>query len=658
MNINYYDNSLISLEEEDSRQQKKTNKKRNNYYLYKDSTSDSFFGKLINSVSKIGQGLKNIMSMKINFENDDNNNDQNFYEQISNRFNTYEEISLIDAPSFMEDSHSFIKYTKKTEKNINSNEDKNKNNISSFIDNDNINEEDNQMIISHNETKRDESIIKNNNIKEEIINTDIINDNDNSDIMIKTSLLNKKRANDLKFEKLLSEEENIEKKNEDEEKKSNKRQSFIKTEKSFYSNKSNNKREKKNMLNTSIMSLSMKSLDNIKDEINQRREQNLRSIEEMHRRHELNYDYIKEREIREKILEEYYKEKEKRIEESRLQLEREKRKREEEFQKLKVRKANCLKYTSIPKKPKILSKMKIPDIQFFGMPNQIKSSLGGDKSIPNTLNLTFGENNNTIEQSRTQTNERNAINKDNKIKPMENEIKNVDNKTKSIFGDYNNKKDEDNKKDIKQNTETNEKPKNETPLFSGPPLGNLFNAPSTSTIGSAAPLFSNLTNPENKKEQKDNFINEKAKEPQQQQQQNNNPLFGPTSIFSGGNNVESIFKVNPDNDKKSASIFFGNNPIKANNDNNKEQFGLFNFKKEEGIFNQQSSVSKSMNDKTLLTSNQSKDQGQKSLADKNTNPFLQKANNNPIPSLFGNNPQGTGQTPSLFGSSTGRGLFG
>ena len=193
--FNYNNNSLISLEEEESRQQKKTNKKRNNYYLYKDSTSDSFFFKLINSVSKIGQGLKNIMSMKINFENDDNNNDQNFYEQISNRFNTYEEISLIDAPSFMEDSHSFIKYTKKTEKNINSNKDKNKNNISSFIDNDNINEEDNQMIISHNETKRDESIIKNNNIKEEIINTDIINDNDNSDIMIKTSLLNKKRAN-------------------------------------------------------------------------------------------------------------------------------------------------------------------------------------------------------------------------------------------------------------------------------------------------------------------------------------------------------------------------------------------------------------------------------------------------------------------------------
>jgi hypothetical protein len=299
--------------------------------------------------------------------------------------------------------------------------------------------------------------------------------------------------------------------------------------------------------------------------------------------------------------------------------------------------------------------MKIPDIQFFGVPNQIKSSLGGDKNISNTLNLTFGENNNPIEQSRSQINESNTINKDNKIKPMENEIKIADNKTKSIFGDYNNKKDEVKKEDIKQNNETNEKSKNETPLFTGLPLGNLFNTQSTSTTTSETPLFSNINNPENKKEQKENTIKEKAKEPQQQQQ--NNLFFGSSSIFSGGNNVESIFKTNLDNNKK--SIFFEGNPIKANNDNNKEQLGLFNSKKEEGIFNQQSSVSKSMNDKTLLISNQSNDNGQKSLADKKTNPFLQKiSNNNSNPSLFGNNPQDGGQTTSLFRTSSGRGLFG
>ena len=43
------------------------------------------------------------------------------------------------------------------------------------------------------------------------------------------------------------------------------------------------------------MSLSMKSLDNIKDEINQRREENLSSIEEMHKWHGLYYDKFKKR---------------------------------------------------------------------------------------------------------------------------------------------------------------------------------------------------------------------------------------------------------------------------------------------------------------------------------------------------------------------------
>ena len=39
----------------------------------------------------------------------------------------------------------------------------------------------------------------------------------------------------------------------------------------------------------------MKSLDNIKNEINQRREENLRNIGEIHKRHELYYDHLKER---------------------------------------------------------------------------------------------------------------------------------------------------------------------------------------------------------------------------------------------------------------------------------------------------------------------------------------------------------------------------
>ena len=48
----------------------------------------------------------------------------------------------------------------------------------------------------------------------------------------------------------------------------------------------------------------MKSIDNIKSEINRRKEENLRNVEEIHKRYGLNYDYLKEAEISKKILEE------------------------------------------------------------------------------------------------------------------------------------------------------------------------------------------------------------------------------------------------------------------------------------------------------------------------------------------------------------------
>ena len=117
------------------------------------------------------------MSMKINIE-DDNNYNKNTYDLVSNRFNTNEEISLIDAPSFIEESPSF-----------------NKSNIQNIkIIENNESEDKNKMIISHNETKRDildderfdinNSFLKSDKV-EEIINTDILKDH-NSKKIIKT----------------------------------------------------------------------------------------------------------------------------------------------------------------------------------------------------------------------------------------------------------------------------------------------------------------------------------------------------------------------------------------------------------------------------------------------------------------------------------------
>ena len=105
MKYSSFNNNTISLEEEENySNQTKTNTNKKKIIKNKEESSPSFFGFLINSVSKIGQGLKNIMSKKINIEYDDDIN-TNLYDQISNRFNNNEEINLIDAPSFMEESN-------------------------------------------------------------------------------------------------------------------------------------------------------------------------------------------------------------------------------------------------------------------------------------------------------------------------------------------------------------------------------------------------------------------------------------------------------------------------------------------------------------------------------------------------------------------------
>ncbi len=426
-------------------------------------------------------------------------------------------------------------------------------------------------------------------------------------------------------------------------------QSLIKTEKSFYSNMTNNKNEKRNKLHTSIMSISMKSLDNIKNEINQRKEQNLHRIEEMYRRNGLNYDYLKEREIREKILDEYYKEKEQKIAEGKLQLEQEKRKREEEFQKLKIRKVNGLKYTSIPKKPQIFSKIINEEIQFSSVLIPIKSSIINNNSSekketnnPNDLNLTFRTINNSVELNKSQSNNYKNDN-NNKVpndKQKETGQKIFDNKKQSIFEDYNKKnKDQEKTIDIKQKTQENETTKNEPSLFSVFPSGSPFNLGNTSTTKpSPSPFFPKINFTENKKEEKEIKTDEKNKEPQQQQQQKeSDSLFSTTSTFKfnlGKNNKDTnIFTAKAKNEDK--SIFFFNNPINIKNDNNKIESGIFAMKKDEGgIFNQHSSVSKTMNDQFLFTSNQPNNKEQKSLLNA-SNPFT--------------SPQGGGQTSLLFG---------
>lgn len=655
---NYYGNSLISLEEEEEgyHQENESSKKRTTKNKYNDSSSNSFFKNFINSIGKIGQGLKYIMSMKINIEDDDNSNNQNVYDQVSNRFNTNEEISMIDAPSFLEES-SYYTQNKKTSENKNKKSSENKNNINSQDTND-------KMIISNNETKKNifdekQQMETNNSFlkseKQEIINTDIVkNNNDGNNIYPIKSFLNKKRGKITYFEEEQEKNNNnnpinnIINEDKEEEKKTQKSlkmqksQSFAKKQNKNKKDLNNtnsinnsNKKVQQNLSNSSIMSLSMKSLDKIKSEINQRREMNLSRVESMHKKHGLYYDYLKEQEIREKILEEYYKEKAKRISEEKIKMEKEKRKREEEFQKLKIRKASGLKFCSMQKKPTVFSQIINNQIQLSGLPQPIQQKNTPKKEASlNNSNVTFGKNDSSGEKKNqinekhndfslfTKMDENNDVKDKNSIslfadnkKGDDNENKEIkfDNKKNSIFGDLIGKKDESEKTSEKKDTQkilTNEG-KDTRPTL-------------------RLDFLNNPNKTEDNQKKNTNDQSNTGNQQQQQQQQNeekksslfsdfNNPnLFG-----SKGNNL-NIFSTNNDNNKNEIS-FFGNQDNNKETGNNKNEGGLFNqIKKEDrGLFDQQSQVSSGINSVSLFSTNQQGKDNQHSGSLLNVgNPFL------------------------------------
>ena len=603
-------NSIISLEEEGNSfhqtSMPEKAKKKDNCGKDKSSLSSSFFGSIINSVSKIGQGLKKIMSMRINFENDEDENNPNLYNQILNRYNNNEEISLIEAPSFMDDSNFPI------EKNFNfnpnnNNEINNDSNIMMVSQNDiNNNNNNNSTIVVNNDNNK----VSNDNENFNIINTDIIPKKERKINKIKSSFLNKKRASESKLENIFEgdEEEKNEEKN-------------VSNNLNMSKDNNINTSERKNKLNnSSMMSLSMKSLDNIKNEISKRREENLRNVEEMHKRYGLYYDYLKEGEMREKILEEYFKEKAKRLAETKLQIEREKLKREEKFQKLKIKKINGFKYTSsIKKKPNILSETKSSEIQFKPSSSGINFSAQQKKEEevkqPNTfpkagpsvnLNFTFGPG--SISPNITNNN-----NNGNEKKEKENEEEKEKNKevkpSQGLFKfSFNNPEPEKEKKNLpilferKDTTEENNSKK-------------LFDNKTQSIFSSFLGNQKQEKKPEEKKEEIKN-----TKEEDFFSSSSNNNLFTGPSIFTR---------------KQSQS-------------------------NEPGLFNQNNQVSQSINQESLFSSNKidNKITTSNSLVTKN-NPFLQAGAgvSNPHPkNLFGTSVENTdnntqqNQGQSIFGT--------
>lgn len=674
MNNTYYNNSIMSLEEEDSPNHlnpNKTKRKPNN----KTKSNSSLFGSIINSVYKIGQGLKNIMSMKINIENEDESN-PDLYNQISNRFNMNEEINLIDAPSFMEESFIKDNSNKKIESNI------------MMTSKNDINKEDinrNNKILDTIENFNNSLI----NQKEEIINTDILPNNERK-LSIKSLLLNKKRKNENNIENILerneeeekNEEENINNNSSIKKNKLNNENILNKSMNSIKMNLSmskdlNKSRRSRNINNTSMTNLSMMSLENIKKEINKRREENLRNVEEMQKRHGLNYDDAKEREMRDKILEEYYKDKAKRIAEGKLQMEREKKKREEEFKKLKIKKVSGLKYNSIQKKPAILSETKSTEIQF--KPNKINFSEkiekvkkeefkqpiakpeGKDISI--STSFSFGtkipEKNDKIKDIKTSS----KIELLNEPPQASIEPPKIKLEEKPLFGFGINNKEDNNDKQNKanetkpslglfsntliNNTQNQEKPENKglSSLFGNNEDKNKEAESQKKLDNKNLPLISPMINTQ--KPEKENKDEQKTKNDVKQEDffgSSTNLLNkGQDSVLSlfnhDNNNHTNIFRTQPTNEK--GGLFDQNNSVSQGINNT----SLFNSNKTTNIANGTSSL---MNEKNPFL--QSKTPSQKNLfgapANNDNN---QKPNNNQ--SLFGN-------TTSLFGVNTNKGLFG
>ena len=658
MNISNNNNS-ISLEEDNFFSEPKTNKSKKQGNKNKSKTSNSFFGKIINSVSKIGQGLKNIMSMKINYEDEDDYN-PNLYEQISSRFNNNEEISLIDAPSFMEESNIQNQSNKKNESNI--------------------------MMISQNEINNDNDINNNNNAinniesfnnslnhqKEEIINTDLVPNNERK-LSIKSTFLNKKRLNDRHLENIFEERNEEEEKNEEENLNvnisgnKNKILNKNKFENSFdssrikmnrtNSNIKNNTIKMNKLNNTSMMSLSMRSLDNIKNEISKRREENLRSVQDMYKKNSLKYNDKEDEQLREKILKEYYADKAKRNAEVKLKLEREKQRREEEFKKLKIRKESGFKYGSIPKKQNILSEMKSTEINFKPSYKKVinnNSSILSQKEETKQINpnITFGN----ISNSQSQTNEIKIINNDNNNDNNDIAINkkklNLKEEPKSLFGPSEVKKDEE-KKQKESESKTN------TGLFSNTESNlNAFNNNKQEENKNTPFLFGNTNN--EKKPIFDNrkqsiFRNmivppEKEKEKKEEIKTTNDKKQ--EDFFGSSINLE--FKKNDE-----SSLFKGNSDMKG-------IFGTQISNEKGGLFDQNNQVSQGINPKSLFNSNKPPIN---SLATQN-NPFLKASNSNKgsTTNLFGvssnnenNTQKQTSTTNSLFGgftSNPGKSLFG
>ncbi len=569
--------------------------------------NESLISKFYNSVKKIGQKIQNLIELKVESNNENKNLNEPNIKQIN--FNEFP-ISLNE--SFTEHNYSLNKEINSFPKKMNREEFKK----NPFIENNysRINEVDNNF--KEEETNNNLYLNSNffpysNNLKKEMMNfqTEKKNNVHNS------FELNKKRQR----------ENIIDNNNNDLVEENN---SPLKSEKRIISNintfqiegndlnninesnisissiKNNN-----NNNNNSLMSITLRSLDDIKNDIEKKRLESIKEIEKFRGKYYVSYDIQKDYQTRKEIIENYYKKKLDKFEEITQKNEKEKNKRLDSFKLLKQLKEGSFNIKAEKKTKNTLSTIKSGEISFMGInKNDNKNTNNNDNKNNKDINISlfnsFGTNNsfnNGKKEDYQSTVLKNNEKEENKLNLFSN---------KQISLSFNEKKEEnslfENKKNenLKTQSNLNEKEINSSnkeksifsnkennkqtgSLFSNHMNGNFFSGNinnnndqkennSNQSSNSQNFKFGLLQSPNNLNSQPNNSFNNNSEKSLLKENQKNNSIFSinQTSIFNNNNN----FNINNKNDNENKQIpLFGNQTIPSQT-TNKDSNSLFGAK--------------------------------------------------------------------------------
>ena len=634
----------------------------------------SLISKFYNSVKKVGQKIQNLFELKVESNNENRNiNEQRIYDNI-------EQINFYDVPSSLYESF--------TEQNSILNKDLNTFPKKMTREEYKKNPFNKMNYFSQKEVKnnfKEEEMIKNknyyqnmnyynftqnyNNLSKEINPFKIENKNYNQN----TFKLNKKRERENIINNKIEEDNNSPLKSENK---------IISNINNFQieGNKINNINESnlsisstKNNNNTSLMSMTLRSLDDIKNDIDKKRLESIKEIEKFRGKYFVSYDFQKDYQTRKNIIANYYKKKLDKFEEITLKSEKEKNDRLESFKKLKKLKEESFNIKG-EKKPKItLSTMKSGEMSFSGINKNNNNNENNNNNNNNSFSLfnSFGDNN-----SFNNNNDKNK-DKDNKSSLIDNKKK-EENKT-SLFN--NDKKEENTLFENKKNgnslfgintdkKEIDSSNKEKTIFSSNNETKTVFSNNNEKKENNPNPLFADLNKqkmlfqvPQNLTGQINNPSNnnsETQKSIFQNEKTNIVISSNPTSLFSSNNIItnnninnngnnklfENVNFSSPTKQKESNSLFGGqtitmkdNNPISASNIENKTSIFQSNNLSSSKSNNSSSLVNDS---NPFLNNTQAQIANVFSSPDKNNNNDINKPlfQNQIKTSLFGNSNNG------------------